>query len=818
MQAIAAILKHTLFLFAILSATAVTAQNTWPREIPLQNGGSITIYQPEPESYSGNRLSSRAAVSVKTRSGTEPIFGAIWAEALLQTDKDNRTATLESLAITDAKFPGVEDSDQVERLRQTMETEIPKWKLVISLDRLLATLDQQGVTPSAELKNDPPEIIYATQPSALVLLDGDPIVSADPDLKMDKVQNSPNLIVKNPDDNKYYLYGGKFWYTSPSVTSGWKSISSLPKRISALDKQMKQQEKEEAAKNGGQNDTKDQPASPPAIIVRTTPAELIQSQGEAQFKTVQGTSLLYISNSDNDIFKDINSQDNYVVISGRWYRAPTLNGPWTYVEADKLPPDFAKIPEGSDKDGVLANVAGTDESREAVLDASIPQTAKVDRKTATTKIDYDGDPAFESVDGTDLAYATNSSNTVLMENAKYYAVDNGVWFESSQPGGPWQVATERPGGVDNIPPSCPVYNVKYVYIYDQTPDYVYVGYTPGYLNSYIYGPTVVYGTGWRYRPWYRRYYYPRPLTWGFCMHYNPWRGYSMSLGFSIGFFNFFLAGPPAWPHYHGGWFGPPAWRPPYRPPHWAGGRPGGGYYGPNRPGRPGIPNRPGGPGNAGGGGRPGGGRPHNNLYNNHRGVTTRDVNRGPGQSVINRPGIRPGSPGSGGNGRPGRQAGNRLPPGGNGPGNGSPNPGGQPGQPGRPGFRPAPGNSQPGGTAPTREARPSRQPDNVFTDRQGNVFEKDKAGNFEQRDRSGWKPVNPATTPSLPQIQRDNQQRERGENRAGNFQQQQRPAPAARPAPRPAPAARPTPSPRPGPSPSARPSPGGGRPPGGKGN
>jgi hypothetical protein len=29
----------------------------------------------------------------------------------------------------------------------------------------------------------------------------------------------------------------------------------------------------------------------------------------------------------------------------------------------------------------------------------------------------------------------------------------------------------------------------------RTPDWVYMGYTPGYLNNYIFGPTVVYGTG-----------------------------------------------------------------------------------------------------------------------------------------------------------------------------------------------------------------------------------------------------------------------------------------------------------------------------------
>ena len=83
---------------------------------------------------------------------------------------------------------------------------------------------------------------------------------------------------------------------------------------------------------------------------------------------------------------DVNSQQYYVLLSGRWYRSSSLKGQWQFIPADKLPADFAKIPAGSPKDNVLASVAGTDEANEAVMDAAIPQTAKVDRKTATANV------------------------------------------------------------------------------------------------------------------------------------------------------------------------------------------------------------------------------------------------------------------------------------------------------------------------------------------------------------------------------------------------------------------------------------------------
>jgi hypothetical protein len=69
-------------------------------------------------------------------------------------------------------------------------------------------------------------------------------------------------------------------------------------------------------------------------------------------------------------------------------------------------------------------------------------------------------------------------------------------------------------------------------IYDSTTDVVYVGYTPGYMGCYVHGPTVVYGTGYYYSPWYGPYYYPRPATFSFSMHYNPWTGWSMWFHYS----------------------------------------------------------------------------------------------------------------------------------------------------------------------------------------------------------------------------------------------------------------------------------------------
>lgn len=621
---------------------------------------------------------------------------------------------------------------------------------------MLTALEQTGGKTTDEFRNDPPDILYTDKPSTLVLLDGDPVVKPDKDLKLERVMNTPYLIVK--DGPTYYLYGGSYWYSSAAVLDGWQHLAKLPAKIKQLDEQLKKQQKEQQA-DAPPSGAPDAPKGPTAIVVRTKPTELIQSDGEARYASVEGTALLYMTNTTNEVFKDINTQKTYVLLSGRWYEATSLNGPWRYVAADGLPADFAKIPEGSEKDVILANVAGTPAAEEALLDAQIPQTAKVDRKTATTTVSYDGEPQFEAIPQTDLERAVNTASTVMRSGSskKYYCVENGVWFESASAGGPWSVCAERPVQVDRIPPSDPAYNTRYVYIYDTTPQYVYVGYTPGYMGCYVAGPTIVYGTGYYYRPWYGAVYYPRPVTWGYGMCYNPWTGFSMTIGFGGGFFFYSSRG-----YYgggYGGWFGPPVYRPPYRPYY-------GGYYG----SRPVYRGRPVNVGqiniNI---------NQTNNLYTRQRGAITRNVSRQPGGSLgaINR---RPTAPGRGeGIARP------SVP---------STRPSVPSARPALPSTRPsAPSASDRTRPAPPRvttgrdlPSRGGKTGTDVFTDRSGNVFQREAGGDIQQRDRGAWKPVE-GNARNAPDLNRAIQSRDRAVQRQSSFEQHRpsRPTGGSRP-------------------------------------
>jgi hypothetical protein len=720
--------KNLLLVFILIISNKIvysqTTQN-WPKAI--NSGGTvIKIYQPLIEKYNGDAFDARSAFSILENGKTDPVFGALWINAIVQTNRTKRTAVIEKVKVNDIKFAGDSNASDVAKLTALLEKEIPKWDMAISLDQLEASVeagDSTQINSSENLSTTPPKIIYVNKPSTLVLMDGEPKLKENKEMGVQLVMNTAFTIAKLKD--LYYLNGSDKWYSAKDIDGPWKYTKSIPSALDKLDKAIKENDKKDMTKAAGDSAVN----SIPEIIVSKEPAELIQSNGEADFSPIKETGLLYMTNTNNDVFMNIADQQYYVLLSGRWYKSASLKGPWSFTASDKLPVDFSKIPVGSPKDDVLANVAGTDQAQDAVMDAQIPQTKKVDRKTATATVNYDGDPKFLAIDGTNLQYAINTSSTVLLSGKTYYCVENGVWFEAISPKGPWTVSVTRPADVSKIPATVPVYNVKYVYVYETTPQYVYVGYTPGYVGCYVYGGTVFYGTGYYYNPWYGPYYYPRPVTYGFSMRYNPYYGWSVGFHYSAGWFHYsaYHGG------YHGGYWGPPMYRPPYYhhpgyPPH---------YHPPYYP-RPGY-------------------RPP---------VATPLPATRPSTMPVNRPST--GNP----NGRPSTL-----------PANGNPN--------GRPSTLPATGNpnGRPSTAAPSNglpSTQPARPSTGAITDKQGNVFQKD-GNNWQQRSGSNWQNVNQNRQGEINNLNRQQQSFDRGNSRTNNFNQssqarptQQRSAPASR--------------------------------------
>ncbi len=547
-------MKIVKLLFVALIGFVHAAQSQavdWPQEIVGENGAVVIIYQPQVESFSGNNLEARAAVSVKMASAPDvPVFGAVWIKSRLDTNRDTRTAMLRDIEISDVRFADATE-DQKEALASFLEAELENTTLNITVDELLADLDfDASGMPQADLRHTPPRILLSTEPAMLVSIDGDPVFQGIDGTYFDRVVNSAFLIARAGLD--LYLYvGSNTWYAADEVLGPWSQADKIPEDVRKLVEPVE----------GDASDVGDM-----KIIIATEPTELIVSAGPPSWAPVEGMDLLYMDNTDSNAFLELSTQSYYVLLSGRWYRGEGIVGEleWTHVPNDELPPPFRDIPPDSVNGAVLSQVAGTQQARDAVLDNTIPQTAAIAKDDTSFSVQYDGDPDFAPIEDIEVEYAQNTAAAVFKYGALYYACDNGVWYVANSATGPWSVATEVPDAIYKIPASNPYHNVTYVKVYDVTPEVVYVGYTPSYYGSYYYHGTVIYGTGWYYRPWYGPYYYPRYPTWGFHVGYNPWTGWGFGVSWTNGPFRFTYHHGGG--YYHGGgWWGVGGYRPYPRP-------------------------------------------------------------------------------------------------------------------------------------------------------------------------------------------------------------------------------------------------------------
>jgi len=566
--------KFLLVLLTLIPFVSALAQaDEWPRTLPLEQG-LITVYAPQVDEMSGGVIKFRAALAYRETADSEPVFGAGWFESPVNIDRSARMVYPTNLVVTETRFPAGTDDVQAE-LSAALAQEAAVRNLDFSLDEVEASLATSEAESRAlqQLNTDPPRIIYRDHPALLVSLDGEPVIREIENSQYTAVINTTYPLIS---DGKYYYLNvaNNVWYRARKATGPYQFEGNPPAGIADL---VKDDETEVQSSTDVVT-----AANAPEIVVSTEPAELIVTEGPAAFVPLVD-DLLVLQNSDDDVFMHVSAQKYYIVLAGRWYESGSLAGPWAYRAADDLPAAFANIPADSDQADSRVYVAGTQEAREAVLDAQVPQTAAVARGEVDIDVQYDGDPNFEAVDGADLTYANNTGSSVIEANGMYYLVEDGVWYVSSTPDGPWLVSDHRPQQVVSIQPTSPVHNVKYVYVYDSTPDVVYVGYTPGYYGSYVYQNTLFYGSGYYYDPWVSPYYYyPRHSTWGFNVSYNSWSGWNFGLSwgwgpFSVGFYTGgYWHHQQYWHHNHYGRWGPGRYRP--RPYHR-------GRNGHHRPGR-----------------------------------------------------------------------------------------------------------------------------------------------------------------------------------------------------------------------------------------
>lgn len=452
----------------------------WPR-VFAKDGRKLTVYQPQVDQWDDySKIHYRMAIEIEgvTDKGK---FGVVEADANTLVDQTERTVVMYSTS-REIRFANTPEAE-ADVLKKVIDDIVPVGNLMnFSLDRVLACLDpdQQSEQKPVDIDISPPPILHSSKPAILVMFMGDPqlkpVAKDRPDL-MFAVNTNWNFFFDSASQT-YFLLDEHSWLTAKEAKGPWTPAPKLPPALSELPD-------DENWVNVRENIPGKKAKETPVVFVQNQPSELIQTEGDPTYTPISGTRLLRVANTESTLFRDSADNQFYFLVAGRWFRAASLNGPWTAASSD-LPEDFSRIPDGNPAAFVKCSVPGTPDAQDAVMLASVPASTTVDlEKPVTVPVEYQGEPRFEAIGTTGVQYAVNSAYTVLLVSGKYYCCDQGVWFTGSSASGPWGYSTTVPAEIYTIPPTSPVYNVTYVTVKSATPQTVVYNQTAGYSGEYV---------------------------------------------------------------------------------------------------------------------------------------------------------------------------------------------------------------------------------------------------------------------------------------------------------------------------------------------
>src|SRR6185503_5580394 len=503
------------------------ADRGWPRGYSLPSEAQIVVFQPQFASWDNQKHAvALAAVSYVAKGEQKPALGTIKIEADTAVALEQRLVKFTQLKITETNFQTL-PKEQTREIVNELEKNLPDEERIISLDRVLAYVDKSSIRPKnvAGIKGDAPKIYFSNMPAILVSFDGEPIWSPIKENELKFAVNTNWDVFQHTPTGLFYLRNDTTWLRATTLNGAWSAAGKLPESFNQLP---------------DDENWKDVRASlpgvpvkrPPSVYVTSDPSEMILLDGEPQYVAVPGTQLLWVSNTESDIFRYGKDGPFYYLVAGRWFKAPTLLGPWNFTTPD-LPEDFKLISLEHPRSRVLASVPGTQQAAEAVLLAQVPQYARVNKnEVAAPEVAYNGEPEYEAIQGTQLHRAKNTDKEIIKFGDTYYMLFEGIWFMANTPKGQWTLATSVPKEIYDIPANSPAHSVTYVTVEedeDKNDDWVTYAAYAGYSGLMIGWGCAVWGTGWYYPPyyWYGGYYpiyYPPLRTYGYGSWYNPYTG------------------------------------------------------------------------------------------------------------------------------------------------------------------------------------------------------------------------------------------------------------------------------------------------------
>jgi hypothetical protein len=179
-------------------------------------------------------------------------------------------------------------------------------------------------------------ILFSPVPAVLVRIDGQPRYEQVDGTRVQRIANTAALIIRD-EAGLHYLRMGDAWLEAYDLTGSWSPAWLLPDGADIALGQAVRADRTDLFRSTLLKEFI------PAIIVSTTPADLVLTDGDPQFVAFNGTPLLYVRNTAAAVFREPTDREIYAHVSEGWFRAWTTNGPWEHVPDDSLPGDLAAV-------------------------------------------------------------------------------------------------------------------------------------------------------------------------------------------------------------------------------------------------------------------------------------------------------------------------------------------------------------------------------------------------------------------------------------------------------------------------------------------
>jgi hypothetical protein len=489
-------------------------------------GRRMTMHEPQVVAFDAvnSKVTLRFPATVtdplgRATLGTVEVFGAFHA------DIASRLMKIDMLSSGATAFPFAAEAD-AKAVAGGVAEALPK-SLLLRLELLTARPGAYAADPSPpKFAKEPPQIIVRERPAILVQVDGEPVLYDVEEFPLQYVGNTASDVFRDPKSDMWYLLVDGTWMQSKAFAGPWKkgdgSVPSIMSQLPATHPRSHVRRFVPGTPEFMKRGIVAPPKELPEVIVTDKPSELVVLAGDPLFAFVPGVRALQsVLNTESDLFLHLPTNLYWLLLSGRWFSASDLDGPWTL--ADQPPDDFAKMPRDNIRGHVVWCVPGTPEAAEACAVASLEERATLN-KFAQVQVLFEPEgkaPVTAALEG-DVKAVTNTEDDCFANGKAFYVCQRGTWYTSDTGSSNWKACADVPDAMKHLSEASGSYHVNFCRALGLDGDLANYSIRGGYDGVFASKSAPVYGTGSTKRGITRKAnWYPYPRTYGENRWYDP---------------------------------------------------------------------------------------------------------------------------------------------------------------------------------------------------------------------------------------------------------------------------------------------------------